>query len=92
MELLLLAVTQQRTASEPLIRLRRNTRLNIVFIFVLVASEKSRIESYGKNKKGNNQRVSKRRRLSLLTNCVLVYESQCGGMGEGGGLAGLSSQ
>jgi hypothetical protein len=36
MELLLLAVTQQRTAIEPLIRLRRNTRLNIVFIFVLI--------------------------------------------------------
>ncbi len=31
-----MAVTQQRTAREPVIRLRRNTRLNIVFIFVFV--------------------------------------------------------
>jgi hypothetical protein len=37
-----------------------------------------------------NQGVTKRCRLSLLTNSALVYESQCGRMGGGGELRGLS--
>jgi hypothetical protein len=43
------------------------------------------LNNIGKTKKGNNQRVTRRCRLSLLTNSALVYESQCGGMGGGGG-------
>jgi hypothetical protein len=38
-----------------------------------------------------DQRVTKRCRLSLLTNSALVCESQCGGMG-GGGVAGSQPQ
>ncbi len=35
------------------------------------------------------QGVTKRCRLSWLTNSFLIYESQCGGWGGGGGLAGV---
>ncbi len=40
-------------------------------------------------RRGNKQGVTKRCRLSLLTNSSLVYESKCGGMG--GGVSGFST-
>ncbi len=40
---------------------------------------------------GYEQGVTKRRRLSWLTNSALVYEPKCGGIGGGGGdLRGFS--
>jgi hypothetical protein len=46
-----------------------------------------KLSRYSLTTVGQNQGVTKRCRLSLLTNSALVYESQCGGMGGRSGLS-----
>jgi hypothetical protein len=73
-----------------LYRLTVSTEINCIFLIVGTVSSLLATGGSQRDFVCLGQGVTKRCRLSLLTNSALVYEPKCRGMGGGGGLRGLN--